>query len=147
MLKRNTIVIVTVSVLCIGIAAQWSASSAGKISRATDETVSEGRESDARLTNGTGGKGFVGILRSPFRVFGKLFGRSENKPTIKRMTERDAEEFVSVGVARVTDSHTTPPPDKTVDYADAQLNFERGRQWLDDGHTSAAIAYLTRDIA
>ncbi|PYS73012.1 MAG: hypothetical protein DMF69_06070 [Acidobacteria bacterium] len=139
--KRRVIAILIAFVLTIAVTAMWSAST---IEREGDPDVNvlEDSGSDAgSVQQKKGGNKVVKVLTSPFKAFGRLFGRrDENK--IERMSEKDGERFASVGVSRVEDMRT--PGTKTVSAAgSAKEHLEAGRALLLEERYNEAIAELS----
>jgi Tfp pilus assembly protein PilF len=88
-----------------------------------------------------GGNKVARIFAAPFKAFGKLFNRKdENK--FQRMTEKDAEGFKSVAVARVDDSRNPPSP-KLAAAASAKEHLASGRSHLLSGRINEAISALS----
>jgi len=85
------------------------------------------------------------IFSAPFRAFGKLFNRKdENK--IQRMTEKDAERFVSVGVSRVQDGSASDL--RTIQSSgSARERLASGRMFLQEGRINEAISELSTAVS
>jgi len=135
--KRRIIAIVIAFVLTIAATAMWSAAT---IEREGDPDVNaledSGSEAGATMETKKGGNRVVKVLAAPFKAFGRLFGhKDENK--ISRMTEKDSERFVSVGVSKVEDSRTADS--RKVIEGSAKEHLEAGRSYLLEGRYSEAV--------
>ena len=145
--KRRIIAIAIAFLVTIAATAMWSASSleregdpdanvledSGSEAGVAPEEGSEARKSG-------GGNKVVKVLKAPFKMFGRLFGRGDDHK-IKRMTEEDAEKFASVGVARV-DVGENNKKNPTL-AGSAKEHLENGRQDLIAGRLNEAIAELS----
>src|SRR6185295_2874515 len=81
------------------------------------------------------------IFSAPFRAFGKLFNRKDDNK-IQRMTEKDAERFVSVGVSRVQDGSVSDL--RTIQSSgSARERLASGRMFLQEGRINEAISELS----
>lgn len=151
MSKRRIIAIFIAFVITIAATAMWSATT---IEREGDpdanfieDTGSLAGETDGEDFSETGeprkkkGNKVARIFAAPFKAFGKLFSR-KNDGRVQRMTEQDAEKFVSVGVARVEDGRNKPA-NPTDSAASAAEHLAAGRTFLLDGRTNEAIASLS----
>lgn len=145
MKKRRIIAILIAFVVTIAVTAVWSASSieregdpdANVLEDSGSEAGVAPEGSEARKSGG--GNKVVKVLKAPFKMFGRLFGRGGDGPRFKRMTEEDAEKFASVGVARVEVG------DKRYSSVagSAKEHLEAGRQHLIAGRFNEAIAELS----
>src|SRR6267378_3225820 len=107
MRKRRLIAILIAIAITFGVSAVWSAST---IEREGDPDANVIEDSGARAgtaTESKKGNKVARALAAPFKAFGKLLGHKD-KNKLERMTEKDAEKFESVGVARLSE-------DKVVD--------------------------------
>jgi len=139
--KRRVIAILIAFVLTIAVTAMWSAST---IEREGDPDVNvlEDSGSDAgSAQQKKGGNKVVKVLTSPFKAFGRLFGRKDNNK-IERMSEKDGERFASVGISRVEDARN-PEARKVSSDGTAKQHLEAGRSLLLDGRYNEAIAELS----
>ena len=139
--KRRIIAVVIAFVLTIAATAMWSAAT---IEREGDPDVNaledSGSEAGATMETKKGGNRVVKVLAAPFKAFGRLFGhKDENK--ISRMTEKDSERFVSVGVSKVEDSRTADS--RKVIEGSAKEHLEAGRSYLLEGRYSEAVTELS----
>lgn len=146
--KRRLIAIFIAFIVTIAVTAMWSATS---IEREGDPDANvledsgslAGEVEDPSDTGETpkkkGGNKVARFFAAPFKAFGKLFRKDDGR--IQRMTEKDAEKFVSVGVARVEDLRN--PASKADAGASAMENLAAGRTALLDGRTNEAIARLS----
>jgi Tfp pilus assembly protein PilF len=92
-----------------------------------------------------GGNKVVRVLTAPFKAFGKLFGRGDDHK-FQRMTEKDAEKFATVGVARVEDS-LTPEAEKVSASASAREHLAVGRSLLANERINEAISALSTAVS
>jgi Tfp pilus assembly protein PilF len=146
--KRTLLAIFIAFVVTIGATAVWSASTIEREGD-TDANVLEDSGSLAGNVDDDGevkekkkgGNKIVRVIAAPFKAFGRLFkGKDDNK--LQRMTEKDAEKFESVGVARVEDSRT--PAIKKLDaVASAKGHLALGRSYLLNGRINEAIYELS----
>ena len=148
--KRRIIAILIAFLVTIAATAMWSATT---IDRDGDPDANFLEDSgslagEADDPNDTGetpkkksGNKVARIFAAPFKAFGKLFSRKDDGK-IQRMTENDAEKFVSVGVARVEDGRT-PAANKPDSTASAGEHLVAGRAFLLQGRTNEAIASLS----
>ena len=144
--KRRIIAVIIAFVLTIAATAMWSASSIDREGD-PDANVLEDSGSEAGVaTEGSegkkrGGNKVVKVLKAPFKMFGRLFGRGGDDRKLQRMTEEDAEKFESVGVARVDVGDNNK---KNASLAgSAREHLESGRQYLIAGRYNEAIAELS----
>ncbi len=147
--KRRIIAILIAFALTIAVTAMWSATSLERDgdpdANVLEDSGSLAGEADDPSDTGEtpkkkGGNKVARIFAAPFKAFGKLFSRKDDS-RIQRMTEKDAEKFVSVGVARVEDSRN--PASKADAAASAMEHLAAGRTFLLDGRTNEAIARLS----
>jgi Flp pilus assembly protein TadD len=140
MRRRRLIAILIAIALTFGVTALWSAST---IEREGDPDANVLEDSGA--TAGTsvekkgGGNKVARILAAPFKAFGKLFG---HKDRIQRMSEKDADNFESVGVTRVDDNRY-PAVKNLSSSASAKEHLEEGRALLLSGRLNQAITELS----
>ena len=147
--KRRIIAILIAFIVTIAATAMWSATS---IEREGDPEANmledsgslagevEGPSDTGETPKKKKGNKVARFFAAPFKAFGKLFTRQDDG-RIQRMTEKDAEKFVSVGVARVEDVRN--PASKADAAASAIENLAAGRTALLDGRTNEAIARLS----
>jgi Tfp pilus assembly protein PilF len=145
--KRTLLAIFIAFVVTIGATAVWSASTLEREGD-TDANVLEDSgtlagnvDDDGEVKKKKSGNKVVRVIAAPFKAFGRLFRKNdENK--LQRMTEKDAEKFESVGVARVEDSRT--PATKKLDAAaSAKEHLAQGRSYLLSGRINEAIYELS----
>ena len=142
--KRRLIAVLIAFLLTIAVTAMWSA--------ATDEREGDpdaivledsGSEAGAaEVPQKKGGNKVVKVLAAPFKAFGKLFGRGDDKNKIHRMTEKDAERFESAGITRIEDARTTTTRKETPTNS-AREHLEAGREYLLEGRYNEAITELS----
>lgn len=151
-MRRRTITALIISLsLTLGPSASWRAEGAGKGGDREVAASSAAREKK-------GGNGFARAIKAPFKAIVRLFGGGggdDNK--IRRMTEKDAQKFESVGVARVDDSRSGQPGPPAAEEQSSAAEAaraeeqsrrargmtEEGRRMLDNNQVSAAIAILS----
>lgn len=141
--KRTLLAIFIAFVIAVGATAVWSASTTG---REGDEDANVIEDSGSVAGNVPeqkkgGGNKVVKVLAAPFKLFGKIFGRGDDHK-LRRMTEKDAERFASVGVERVEDVRN-PSYAKVNATASAKEHLATGRSYLLDGRINEAIAELS----
>jgi Tfp pilus assembly protein PilF len=145
--KRTLLAIFIAFVVTIGATAVWSASTLEREGD-TDANVLDDSGSPAGNVDDDGevkkkktGNKVVRVIAAPFKAFGRLFRKNdENK--LQRMTEKDAEKFESVGVARVEDSRN-PAVKKLDAAASAKEHLALGRSCLLEGRLNQAIYELS----
>jgi len=146
--KRTLLAIFIAFVVTIGATAVWSAST---VEREGDTDANMLEDSGSLAGNvdddgevkakKKGGNKVVRVIAAPFKAFGRLFKRN-NDDKLQRMTEKDAEKFETVGVARVEDSRT--PATKKLDAAaSAKEHLAAGRSYLLSGRINEAIYELS----
>ena len=126
--KRRLIAVLIAFVLTIFATAMWSASTDEREGD-PDAIVLEDSGSEAGAVDEPrkkGGNKVVKVLAAPFKAFGKLFGRGNDKNKIHRMTEKDAERFETVGVTRIEDARTTTTKKETAT-GSAREHLEAGQ--------------------
>ena len=142
--KRRIIAVIIAFVLTIAATAMWSASSIDREGD-PDANVLEDSGSEAGVATEAkksgGGNKVVKVLKAPFKMFGRLFGRGGDDHKFKRMTEEDADKFASVGVERVdVDGNNKKNPSLA---GSAKEHLESGRQYLMAGRYNEAIGELS----
>jgi Tfp pilus assembly protein PilF len=138
--KRRIIAILIAFILTIAATGMWSAATIEREGD-PDANVIEDSGSTAGRTSEPkkGGNRIVKALAAPFKAFGRLFGHKDKK--LQRMTEKDADQFESVGVTRVNDGSN---PDAKVDTSGtAKEHLNAGREYLLSGRLNEAIAELS----
>ena len=140
--KRTLLAILIAFVLSIGATAMWSATTTEREGD-TDANAIEDSGSLAGNVNEQkkGGNKVVKVLAAPFKAIGRLFGHGDDHK-LRRMTEKDAEKFESVGVERVEDVRN-PSPAKVNASASAKEHLASGRSYLLNGRINEAIAELS----
>lgn len=142
--KRRIIAVLIAFVLTIFATAMWSASTDEREGD-PDAIVLEDSGSDAGAVDAPrkkGGNKVVKVLAAPFKAFGKLFGRGDDKNKIHRMTEKDAERFETAGVTRIEDARTTTSKKETGS-GSAREHLEVGREYLLEGRYNEAVSELS----
>jgi Tfp pilus assembly protein PilF len=144
--KRRLIAVLVAFILTIAVTAMWSASTIQREGD-PDAIVLEDSGSDAGSSSQPkkGGNKVAKVLAAPFKAFGRLFGGNDDKK-MRRMTEKDAESFASVGVEKVED--TRSPESKKVTLAgSARQHLEAGREALLADRLNEAVAELSTAIS
>ena len=142
MSKRRLLAIAIAFVLAVAASAMWSASTTEREGDADANAIEDsGSAAGSAGEHKKGGNKVVKILAAPFKAFGRLFSHKDDNK-LQRMTEKDAEKFESVGVARVNDSRT-PEPKKLALANSAKEHLGNGRSYLLNGQLSEAIAELS----
>jgi Tfp pilus assembly protein PilF len=146
MSKRRLLAILIAFVLTVGLSAVWSAST---IERDGDPDANAIEDSGS-LAGNVGEKKKSGnkvghIFAAPFKAFGRLFSHKDDDK-LQRMTEKDAEKFASVGLARVDDVRT--PESKKLALANsAKEHLANGRSYLLTGQLTEAISELSTAVS
>jgi len=140
--KRRLVAILIAIALTLGVTAMWSAAT---IEREGDPDANVIEDSGSLAGNVSepkkGGNKVARILAAPFKAFGKLFGRKDDK-RLQRMTEKDAEKFESVGVERVDYNHRADA--KRINTSgSAKEHLAAGRSLLISGRINEAISELS----
>ncbi len=148
--KRRLIAIFVAFVLTIAVTAMWSAATLEREGDADANVIEDSGalagEADEINENGEvvkkkkGGNKVARVFAAPFKAFGKLFSRKDDSK-IQRMSEKDAEKFESVGVARVDDSRNSL--DKISASGSAREHLANGRALLLEGRINEAISHLS----
>lgn len=142
MRMRTLIAVFIAFVLTLGASAVWSASTTNREGDADANMLEDsGTDAgDAQVEKKKGNK-VARVLSAPFKAFGRLFSRGDDKK-IKPATEEDLAKFKSVAVTRVEDSRT--PSTKKLDAtASAKDYLESGRSHLVNGRINQAISELS----
>jgi Tfp pilus assembly protein PilF len=145
--KRRVIAILLAFALTVAATAMWSASTIQREGD-PDAIVLEDSGSDAGTSTQQkkGGNKVVKVLAAPFKAFGRLFGGGNDDKKMRRMTEKDAENFASVGVTRVEDTRT--PEARPVTLAgSARQHLQNGREALVAERYNEAIAELSTAVS
>src|SRR4030095_4307333 len=140
MRKRRLIAALIAFVITIAVSGMWSAAT---IERDGDPDANAIEDSGSRAGTATGKKGgnkITKVLAAPFKLVGRLFGHNGDRK-IERMTERDAEKFTSVGVARVDDARTVDA--KKLVSTTAKEHLAAGREYLLSGRINEAVTELS----
>lgn len=148
MRARRIITIFIAFILTVGVTAMWSAST---VEREGDSdanaiedsgTLAGSADDDSNVKERKkGGNKVVRVFAAPFKAFGRLFSRGDDKK-LQRMSEKDAEKFEAVGVARVEDSRT-PKAARLSASASAKEHLATGREYLLSGRINEAISELS----
>jgi Tfp pilus assembly protein PilF len=146
MSKRRLLAIFIAFVLTVAASAMWSASTTEREGDADANAIEDsGSAAGSAGEHKKGGNKVVKIFAAPFKAFGRLFSHNDdNKP--RRMTEKDAEKFESVGVSRVDDSRT-PEPKKLALANSAREHLANGRSYLLNAQLNEAITELSTAVS
>jgi Tfp pilus assembly protein PilF len=140
---RTIIAVLIALVLLIAGTAMWSASTIERDGD-PDANVIEDSGSVAGPATETKKGNKVARVLAPFKAFGKLFGHKD-KNKLERMTEKDAEKFESVGVARVDDARFVEQKKQLS--ASAKEHLAAGREFLKAGRLNEAIGELSTAVS
>src|SRR6185295_12920360 len=148
MTKRRLIAVLIAFILTVSATAMWSAST---IEREGDPDAivledSGSEAGNADLPQKKGGNKVVKVLAAPFKAFGKLFSRGDEKNKVYRMTEKDAARFESAGVTRIEDARTNTSR-KDTGSGSAQEHLEAGKEYLLEDRYNEAISELTTAVS
>lgn len=140
MRKRTIIAVLIALILTIAATALWSASTTERDGDPDANVIEDSGSVAGPATDSNKGNKIVRAIAAPFKVFGKLFGHKD-KNKLSRMTEKDAEKFETVGVARVDDERFNDQR-KVLD-GSAREHLAAGRAFLENDQLNAAIAELS----
>jgi Tfp pilus assembly protein PilF len=142
MSKRRLLAIFVAFVVTVAVSAMWSASTIVREGDADANAIEDsGSLAGSVNEQKKGGNRVVKIFAAPFKAFGRLFSHKDSNK-LQRMTEKDAENFESVGVSRVDDSRT-PEPKKLAMANSAKEHLTNGRSYLLNGQLNEAITELS----
>ncbi len=145
MRKRRLIAFSIALVLTLGVSAMWSASTVERDGDTDVNLISDdGSDAGTKVEKKKGGNKVARVLAAPFKAFGRLFGGNDDRK-FKRMTEKDAEKFESVGVARVNDSRD--PKAEVSATGSAKEHLSNGKAALREGRFNQAIAELSTAVS
>lgn len=143
--KRRLVAVFIALVLTIAASAMWSASTLEREGDADANAIEDSGSLAGNATEKKKGNKVARIFTAPFKAFGRLFShKDDNKP--QRMTEKDADKFVSVGVSRVDDVRT-PEPRRLAQANSAREHLKNGRSYLMNGQLNEAIAELATAVS
>jgi len=142
MSKRRLLAILVALVLTIAATAMWSASTIEREGDPDANVIEDSGSSAGGVTEKKkNGNKVVRIFAAPFKALGRLFSNKDDHK-FQRMTEKDAEKFESVGVARVEDGRS-PAVKNTTPAVSAREHLARGRSYLLSGQINEAISELS----
>jgi Tfp pilus assembly protein PilF len=149
MRRRRLIAFSIALLITFGVSAMWTASTIERdgdsdVNLMADGGSEAGSDADTTVEKKKGGNKVVRVLAAPFKAFGRLFGGGDDKK-VRRMTEKDAEKFESVGVARVNDSREREAAVSAT--GSAQEHLAIGREALQEGRLNQAIAELSTAVS
>ena len=144
--KRRIIAILIALFVTIAATAMWSASTIEREGD-PDAIVLEDSGAEVGVQPKKGGNKIVKVIAAPFKAFGRLFGRGGNDENkLHRMTEKDAERFESVGVARIDDARNQSEKRPTA-ASSAREHLDAGREFLLQGNYNEAISALSLAVS
>jgi len=141
MSKRRLLAIIIASVVTVAASAMWSASTIEREGDADANAIEDSGSAAGNAGEHKGGNKVVRVFAAPFKALGRLFGHKDDNK-LQRMTEKDAENFESVGVSRVDDSRT-PEPKRLAVANSAKEHLANGRSYLLNGQLNEAITELS----
>ena len=142
MRNRTLFAIFIALILTIAVTALWSASTTEREGNPDANAIEEsGSPAGETTEKKKGSNKVVRIFAAPFKALGKLF-RNNDDNKLRRMTEKDSENFESVGVARVDDSRNRSVS-KNPAAMSAQEHLATGRSYLLTGRINDAISELS----
>ena len=140
MRKRRLIAALIAFVIAIAVSGMWTAATIERDGDPDVNAIEDSGSTAGTATEKKGGNKVVKVLAAPFKAFGRLFGHNGDHK-LERMTEKDAEKFASVGVAKVEDSRTLDA--KKLVSANAKEHLDAGREYLLSGRINEAISELS----
>jgi Tfp pilus assembly protein PilF len=138
--KRRLLAIFIAFVLTVFASAMWSASTIEREGDADANVIEDSGSTAGNAGEKKGGNKVAKIFAAPFKAFGRLFKKDDNK--MQRMSEKDVAKFESVGVTKVDDART-PTPKKLALASSAKEHLANGRSYLQNGQLNEAIAELS----
>lgn len=145
--KRRILAVLIAFVLTVAATAMWSAST---IQREGDPDAivleDSGSEAGDIQPEKKGGNKVVKVITAPFKAFGRLFGGGNKENKIERMTEKDAERFVSAGITKIEDARNQNDRKVRAD-GSAREHMESGREFLLEGRYNEAISELSLAVS
>lgn len=142
--KRTIIAIFIALMLTLAATAMWSAATFERDGDTDANVIEDSGAAAGTASDKKKGNKIVRAMAAPFKALGRLFGH-KHEQKLERMTEKDAANFESVGVARVNDSLS--PEQKQLVSGSARDHLAAGRQLLKDGRTNEAIAELSTAVS
>jgi Tfp pilus assembly protein PilF len=142
MSKRTIIAIFIALAVTIAVTAMWSAGTTERDGNPDANVIEDSGALAGNNSDSKKGNKVVRIVAAPFKALGKLFGR-HNDNKLQRMTEKDAEKFESVGVAKVDEGSDQKP----LTNGSAREHFAAGREHLQNGRINDAIAELSYAVS
>src|SRR6201991_1050056 len=145
--KRRILAVLIAFVLTVAATAMWSASTIQREGD-PDAIVLEDSGSDAGEIQPVkkGGNKVVKVITAPFKAFGRLFGGGKNENKLERMTEKDAERFVSAGVTKIEDARNQNDRKVRAD-GSGREHMESGREFLLEGRYNEAVSELSLAVS
>ncbi|HET6892289.1 MAG TPA: tetratricopeptide repeat protein [Pyrinomonadaceae bacterium] len=88
---------------------------------------------------------FVRVIKAPFKVIGRLFGRGGKKDDnkLRRLSEKDAKRFETAQFTRIIDATSAPTAQPSNKELSAAEHLELGRSWLNSSNLNEAIGELS----
>jgi Flp pilus assembly protein TadD len=144
MLKRTVIVIALIIALVIALEPLRSAygiamTEAEVAMLDASEAMRESNDQEKR------GNAFVRVIKAPFKVIGRIFGRGGKKDDNKlhRLSEKDVKKFETAQVTRIVDATSAPTAQPSDANLTAAEHLELGRSWLNGSNLNEAIGELS----
>ena len=144
MRTRTIIAFFIAFVITVAVSAVWSASTIERDGDTDANVIEDSGAPAGTSTDAKKGNKVVRALGAPFRAFGKLFGHKD-KNKLARITEKDAEQFESVGVTRVGEDRLADQ--KKLISGSARDHLATGRAFLNDGQLNEAIGELSTAVS
>jgi Flp pilus assembly protein TadD len=139
MRKRRLIAALIAFVLTIAVTGMWTAATIEREGDPDANVMEDSGSAAGPSDQKKGGNKIAKALTAPFKAFGRLFGHKDRK--IERMSEKDSEKFVSVGVTRVDDALTADA--KKSASTTAKEHLAAGREYLSSGRLNEAVTELS----
>ena len=144
MRTRTIIAIFIALILTIFATAMWNAGTVERDGDTDANVIEDSGSAAGTATDTKKGNKVARIMAAPFKALGRLFGHKHSQK-LERMTDKDAENFESVGVARVEDSRSDNQ--RKIVTGSAREHLAAGRPLLKEGRTNAAIAELSTAVS
>jgi Flp pilus assembly protein TadD len=145
MRKRTIIAIVIAVALTFSLTAMWNAETEGRKGD-TSANIIDSNGSPTGKSEKKDGNKVARIISAPFRAIGRLFSRGRDEGKLQRLSEKDVENFESVGAARVADANSAEQK-KTASTGTAREHLATGRAMLNTGQLNEAIGELSQALS
>lgn len=144
MRTRTIIAFFLAFVITVAVSAVWSASTVERDGDTDANVIEDSGAPTGIATEPKKGNKVVRALAAPFKAFGRLFGKKD-KNKVERMTEKDADRFETVGVARLSEDR--PLDQKKLISGSARDHLAEGRAFLNSGQLNEAIGELSTAVS